>query len=85
VNGASPTLNAQVRSRAAHSASHQAHPFHRQLEASSSGAMPFHHNNQQQFSLAAGLGQAAQLGSLASPHGNLRYAGAAHCACLRAH
>ncbi|KAH6620470.1 WD40-repeat-containing domain protein [Boeremia exigua] len=38
--------------------------------------MPFHHSNQQQqqFTLAAGLGQAAQLGSIGSPHGNLRVA-----------
>lgn len=41
---------------------------------SPSGAMPFHHNNQQQFNLAAGLGQAAQLGSIGSPMGNLRTA-----------
>ncbi|KAJ4326363.1 hypothetical protein N0V94_000038 [Neodidymelliopsis sp. IMI 364377] len=31
--------------------------------------MPFHHNNQQQFNLAAGLGQAAQLSAIGSPMG----------------
>ena len=36
--------------------------------------MPFHHNNQQQYNLAAGLGQAANLASIGSPMGNLRVA-----------
>ncbi|KZM19835.1 uncharacterized protein EKO05_0004231 [Ascochyta rabiei] len=36
--------------------------------------MPFHHNNQQHFNLAAGLGQAAQLSSIGSPMGNLKVA-----------
>jgi WD repeat-containing protein 68 len=36
--------------------------------------MPFHHNSSQQYNLAAGLGQAAQMGSIASPLGNLRTA-----------
>ncbi|KAJ4340383.1 hypothetical protein N0V95_007523 [Ascochyta clinopodiicola] len=36
--------------------------------------MPFHHNNNQHFNLAAGLGQAAQLSSIGSPMGNLKVA-----------